>query len=87
MGFKIETITAFISIDPWDGDEGIIGVPLPGNGSISMPAIAADGDRAKDLYPHVKSYCKAMGVEFRIIRMDIRSDVTDQFKKLYDDEH
>lgn len=84
MSFKIETLTAFIAIDPVDGDEGLIGLPVPGSQTLTMPAIAADEARATDLYPHVKRYCQHMGVEFKIIRMGDRSDVTESFKKLYD---
>jgi len=82
MSFKIETITAFIAIDKESGDEGVIGLPVPGSHTLSLPAIAADWDRAKDLYPHVKRYCHQFGVEFKVIRMHGRTDVTEDFKKV-----
>ena len=84
MGFKIETITAFIAVDPRDGDEGIIGLPVPGSAAMSMPAIAADGTRAMAIYPMVRQYCEAMGVKYRIIRMSTRADVTEDFEKMFD---
>lgn len=82
MGFKIDTLTAFISVDPRDGAEGLIGLPLPGS-ALSMPAIAADGVRAQQLYPLVKQYCQNLRVEFRVIRLGTRTDVTEEFDKLY----
>ena len=83
MGFKIDTLTAFISVDPRDGAEGLIGLPLPGINALSMPAIAADGVRARELYPIVKQYCQNLRVEFKVIRLGTRTDVTDEFDKLY----
>ena len=82
MSFKIEHLTAFISVDS-DGEEGLIGIPVPGSDALCIPAIAADDRRAKDMYPIVKSYCDAMRVEFRVILLDMRTDVTEIYKEKY----
>jgi len=86
MNFKIDTLTAFISVDPDSGSEGLIGIPLPGSDALTMPAICGDEDRAKDLYPIVKRYCESVGVSFRVIRLHNRTDVTEEYQNKYDHE-
>jgi hypothetical protein len=81
VGFVIEHLTAFIAVDPNDGDEGLIGLPLPGSNALTMPAIAADDKRAKILYPLVERYCTAIGVKFRVIRLHSRTDVTKEYEE------
>ena len=80
MGFKIESLTAFIAIDK-DGDEGLIGIPAPGSGAFCMPAVAADEERVKAIYPIVKDFMDRMGKEFRVIRLETRTDVTKDYEK------
>lgn len=82
MGFKIKRLFAFVSIDP-DGDEGLIGIPLPGSKTLTMPAIAADERRLEVIYPEVKRLCDKLGVKFRVIQLGTRTDVTEEIHNLY----
>lgn len=84
MAFKIESVTAFVSVDSADGDEGIIGIPMGEQGI--MPAIAADEKRLKQLYPLIKRYCDNCDINYRIIRLHERTDITDEFIKSAENE-
>jgi hypothetical protein len=81
MGFVIEKITAFVAIDPNDGNEGIISLPIPGGTELTIPAIAADPARAESLYPIIKHYCDAMNVEFKVVQFSTRTDVSEKWEK------
>lgn len=80
MGFKIEQVSIFIAVGE-DGDEGVIGIPMPGSNTMSFPAVAADETRAKELYPVVKRYCDRMGIDFKVIHLSTRTDVTHEYEK------
>lgn len=76
MNFKIEKITAFISIAD-DGDEGVIGFL---NGDSWMPLICADHQRVNQMYPIAEKICKEAGKEFRVIQFTTRADITEALK-------
>lgn len=80
--FKITTLTAFVAIDPQTGDEGVIGLPLPGN-ALCMPAIGADETRIKALYPMVVNLCVRAGVEFKVLQFGFMEDITEEIKTKY----
>lgn len=79
MAFKIGTITAFVAVDSKDGDEGIIGIPDPSGSLCTIPAIAADEDRLKQLYPIIDLFCKNYNITYRVIRLSTRTDITQEF--------
>lgn len=66
MGFELQTLTAFVAVDPANGDEGIIGRTLP-NG-VMMPMIGADQARIESLKPEAAQIAKMTGQTVRMIR-------------------
>lgn len=72
-GFRIKSISAFISVDPNDGDEGIIGTRAP-DGSM-MPMIAADEDRLNSLRPIAEQMAAHLPHEVKLVRFTNREDV------------
>lgn len=78
--FKITTVTAFVAIDPEDGDEGIIGF-LSDSGW--MPMVCADEARIRQMLPIAEDLKAISGKDYRIIQFSIREDVTDQVKEKY----
>lgn len=72
--FKIETIHAFISEDE-DGQEGIIGMKSPVDGSW-LPFIGADEERIKSLLPLAKQIKQQAGnKKIRLIKFSTREDL------------
>ncbi len=63
-GFKITSISAFISVDPDDGDEGILAATM--NDGTIMPLMAADSDRLKSLWPIAKEIQKLSGIRVEL---------------------
>lgn len=76
--FTMTSLTAYIGIDPVNGEEGIISMYM-------MPMIAADEERMKKLYPEVSEFCKQLNVEFRIVQFTTRTDITEEIKKMFGD--
>jgi hypothetical protein len=79
MPFKIETLTAFVTIGP-DGDEGIMAAR---KGDTWMPLICADTVRIKEMLPIAKAISKISGKPFMVIELSVRSDVTEETIKKY----
>jgi hypothetical protein len=78
--FVITKVTAFVAIDPQNGDEGIIGFKsLDG----WMPLICADEERIKHMLPIAEEIRAATGKDYKIIQFSIREDVTDEVKEKY----
>lgn len=71
-GFYIERLWAFLAVHG-DGDEGVVGLPLPGGGSIA--AVAADWHRVESLKPMVEQLAKMTGLPMTLARFDRRTDV------------
>lgn len=71
-GFKIESIHAYVAVDPEDGDEGIMAF---GSALGMMPMIAADKHRLDELRPTAEAMAKQLGIEVRLVRFDQRTTV------------
>jgi hypothetical protein len=79
--FKITKVTAFVAIDPKDGDEGIMAFKTLEGGW--MPLVCADEDRIKSMYPRTEEIAAASKVEYRVIQFSVREDVTERVKQQY----
>ena len=79
--FTITKVTAFIAIDPKDGDEGIMA--FKGHDDVHMPLICADEARIKFMLPIAELIARQADCQYRIIQFSIREDVTDQVKEKY----
>lgn len=77
---KIETVTAYVSVDE-NGHEGIISIYTPHGWT---PCIGADEEKVKSLYPIVKDLCQRNNQKFRVLHFSIREDVTDELKARYE---
>jgi len=64
MALKIESMYAFIAIDPRDGDEGVIAFQTPSG--MMMPMIGADMARVKSLIPMAEAIAKQTGIDYEI---------------------
>ena len=78
--FVITKITAFVAIDPIDGDEGILAF---NSDTGWMPLVCADEDRIKSMIPVAEEISQATGKKYRIIQFSVREDVTDEVKAKY----
>lgn len=78
--FVITKVTAFVAIDPKDGDEGVIGF-LSDSGW--MPLVCADEARIQQMLPIAEELKATSGKDYRIIQFSVREDVTDQVKEKY----
>lgn len=76
--FRIVKITAFVAVDPKDGDEGIIGAQI---GDTAYPLISADEKRAAQYYPIAKSICERGNKELKVLQFEQRVDVTEKWKQ------
>ena len=72
MGFVIQHIWAFVSVDPRDGDEGVCACNLGGQW---MPLIAADEKRLKDLRPMAEQIARETKVDIKLVRFDVRTEL------------
>lgn len=79
-GFVIETLHAFVSVDPKDGEEGVIGM-FTGVGW--LPLISADEERFVQYIKMADDMCKQHGIQYKILRFDNRADVTEEMKAKY----
>lgn len=76
--FMITKVTAFVAIDPVDGDEGVMAFKTPGGW---MPLVCADEPRIQQMLAIAAEISEATGVPYRIVQFSTREDVTDQVKK------
>lgn len=72
-GFRITSIHAFISVDPEDGDEGVIAQQM-WDGSW-MPLIAADETRLEILRPVAQAIAWRTEREVKLVRFSVREDI------------
>ncbi len=72
MSFRIQTVWAWLAIDPDDGDEGVMAFLQHGRWT---PAIGADETRLKKLRPRVIEALAQTGLTARLARFDLRTDV------------
>lgn len=76
--FVITKVTAFIAIDPVNGDEGVIAF---NSSSGWMPLVCADETRIREMLPIAEKITAATGQQYRIVQFSTREEVTDQVKK------
>lgn len=70
--FVIKSLTAYVAIDPDDGNEGIIGERVMGNW---MPFIGADEPRIRSLRPIVDNIMKDTPMTVKLVRFSVREDL------------
>jgi alkanesulfonate monooxygenase SsuD/methylene tetrahydromethanopterin reductase-like flavin-dependent oxidoreductase (luciferase family) len=71
-GFRITTLWAFVSVDPSDGDEGLLAARI---GDYWLPMVAADRERLELLRPYAEKTGRAGNVRVRLIRFEQRTEV------------
>jgi hypothetical protein len=69
---KIESIWAFVSMDPLDGNEGVCAFQV---GQHMMPMIAADPKRLEQLTPLAESLALRTGMKIKLVRFHSREEV------------
>jgi hypothetical protein len=69
---RIDALWAFISVDD-DGNEGLCGYPLDG---MTMPMIAADGDRVASLVGLAERLALMTGKKIKLIKLSAREEFT-----------
>jgi hypothetical protein len=69
---QIESIWAFVSIDPVDGNEGVCAAPLSG---VLLPMIAADEARLEMLIPMAELIVKHTGIKVKLVKFTTREEV------------
>jgi hypothetical protein len=75
MSFRIESISAFISVGP-DDEEGVIGAPIGPQGEM-VPLIAADETRLRQLAPVALAMAQQYHMRIKLIRFTNREEVSD----------
>jgi hypothetical protein len=71
---RIDAIWAFLSVDPDDGNEGVLSGPLLGPDT-QVPLIAADEKRIESLWPWANAIAKATGRRCRLVKFHQREVV------------
>jgi hypothetical protein len=69
---EIQSISAFLVLDPADNNEGIIACDLPGSRGMPMPLIGADAERIESLRPIAQQIANVKGVPVRLVRFSVR---------------
>lgn len=79
--FVITKVTAFVAIDPENGDEGVMAFMAPGGQW--MPLVCADEARIESMITFAEDIYAHTGLPYQIIQFSVREDVTDQVKEKY----
>ena len=79
-GFKIQSITAFISVGP-DGDEGVLAMSMNG---VMMPLVCADAVRVAAMLPMAEKIKKESGFDYKIVRFTCMIDITEETRNMFD---
>jgi len=79
--FTITKVTAFVAIDPKDGDEGVMAFRTADGGW--MPLVCADEARIQSMLPIAEEISANTGQTYKILQFSTREDVTDQVKAHY----
>jgi hypothetical protein len=66
-----EMMWAFLSVDPENGNEGIIAGPLMGSGSV-VPLVTADEKRLASLEPFARQWAQVFGRVVRLVKFSQR---------------
>lgn len=69
---RIDHVWLALSVD--DGGEGVVAAPI-GPGGITMPLVAADGQRLEIIRPIVRALAVRFGMVIRIAKFTTREDV------------
>lgn len=72
--FRIETLTAFVAVDPDDNSEGVISMMNPATG-LHEPLIGADEERIRCQRPYAEQAAKAAGIEVKLVRFGQREEL------------
>lgn len=72
--FRIETLTAFVAIDPEDNSEGVVSMVNPATG-IHEPLIGADEERIRCQRPYAEQVAKQAGIEVKLVRFGQREEL------------
>lgn len=73
MSLRIESMYAFVTVDPDDDTEGIIGFSSP-DGQW-LPMVGADMERVEQLRPIATSIARQTGREVRVVHFTERVEV------------
>lgn len=75
--FKIGEIHAFISVDPVDGDEGVISIERqrPGKSPVLLPLIAADPKRLMECDLWAREIAQEQNIMVKHVKFTSRVDV------------
>ena len=77
---KIETMTAFVSVDEFTGYEGVLGMKM---GDSWIPLVAADPDRLRSMYPMAENIKANTGKDYRVLQFSVRTDITEEVREKY----
>lgn len=69
---KIEHLWAFVSVDPTDGNEGVVTCQLNG---MLLPMIAADEDRLRLLKPMAEGAAVWTTNPIKLVKFTVREEV------------
>lgn len=69
---RIDSIWAFVSIDPVDKNEGVVTVAI---GNTMMPMIAADEERLAYLKPIAEGMTVFSGMKIKLVKFSQREEV------------
>lgn len=70
---RIESIYAYLSVDPDDGNEGVVAAPLGNLGCV--PLIAADKARLAQLQPIAEGLAKMTRMKIRLVKFTKREEI------------
>lgn len=68
----INSLWAFLSVDPADGNEGVCAATI---GNTLMPLIAADEARLASLRSHAEKIAKRSGRKIKLVKFTTREEV------------
>jgi hypothetical protein len=69
---KIESIWAFVSVDPEDGNEGVAAASFRG---VMMPLIAADEKRLTMILPIAEHIKASTGIKLKLVKFTTREEI------------
>jgi hypothetical protein len=69
---QIDHVYMFVSVDPDDGNEGVVAAPVEG---VLMPLVAADDKRLECLMPLAKELATMGNMKIRLIKLSNREVV------------
>lgn len=70
---RIETMSAYVSVDPEDNVEGVLA--MRGQGDMWLPLVAADHEMILSLRPRAERIARDLGVKVSLVRFSSREVV------------